>query len=1021
MSSSQAISRPIRIFFSHAMTTSQEKHLFHQLKVHLSTLKQLGLHYDVFDSESAPKDTVEILIEHADILVLLVSADYFNSERCSTIEMKQAIQRKETEGIHLIPVAWRPTLREGPIFDKYQFIPSDGNAVSPRASMHIDSALLEIVSAIKKEAKELSKKLNSPAHAKPQSSLNTIPHAHSLVFTDREEILTTLRTRFTEIRVGRHTCILALNGMLGSGKTQIAIEYAHYYKDEYQAILWLKATSWFEATPRHVLKEAIVSLAERLSFSDQDRADEEHLFGAFKCWLEQHDGWLLVIDDLRDLDLMDLFIPLQSGGHVLLTTYAQTVGTRVSPIPVPSMTTEHSTAFLLRRSGTIGAQASPDEASETAYAQASLIVQEVDGLPLALDQAGAYIEETGCGLGRYFGYYCDQGTKTRLLEKRGKLTHVHPDSVKKTLSLTLEAIAQERAGDGALDLLHLCVFLHPDAIPREMIEQGASALGAPLRTLVADSIALDEAIAVLRGFSLVQPCTDPTMLGIHCVVQAILREEVMRGQSHRWASQAVRLMSRVFPDAEFSNWSICERYFAQARSCAELITEFHITQKEAARLLQHLGSYCCQRAYYEDAEGYLTTAFQIYEQSRRPDQEALAQTFNNLGLVYHKWGRYQEAEEYYQRARELQEQIYQAEHADIAQTLNNLALLYKDVRRYREAEELYQRVRIIDERTLGPDHPDTAVTLFNLALVYDEQGKYALAEPLYQRAFAIEERTLPVDHPDLALSLNMQASQYEDQGNYPEAEALYQRALAILERSVGTNHPDTAQGLNGLAGLYEAQEKYQEAEMLYQQAFAILEDRVGPDHLDTAQIMNNLAGLYGTLGKYQEAEDLYQQAFKVYEQTLGSEHLDTANILNNLAWLLRRQKRYQEAEEQYRHALEIYERSPNPEHPDMVTLLNNLGSLYRLMEKDELAEKFLRRGVEICERAFGEEHLETGQSLQALADLLIHQDRYEQAKPLYQRILDIHQHILGPGHPDVASILDQYALLLEHLKGQGKP
>ncbi|MGH2482434.1 MAG: tetratricopeptide repeat protein, partial [Ktedonobacteraceae bacterium] len=342
---------------------------------------------------------------------------------------------------------------------------------------------------------------------------------------------------------------------------------------------------------------------------------------------------------------MELFIPFQSNGHVLLTTYAQAMGSLASPIPVPPMTTEDSALFLLRRARIIGEQALPDEASETAYAQAALIVQEVDGLSLALDQAGAYIEETGCDLGRYLGYYREKGTKTRLLGRRGQLAHAHPVSVKVTLSLAFEEIAREHSG--ALDLLHLCAFLHPDAIPREMIEQGAFALSTSLRALASDTVALDEAIAILRGFSLVQYHTYPTMLGIHRVVQAILREELMRGQPHRWASQAVRLMSRVFPDAEFSNWSACEQYFVQARRCAELITEFQITQKEAAHLLQHLGSYCYQRAYYQDAERHLTTALHLYEQSKRPDQEALAQTLNNLALVYHKRGKYQEAEEFY--------------------------------------------------------------------------------------------------------------------------------------------------------------------------------------------------------------------------------------------------------------------------------------------------------------------------------------------------------------------------------------
>ncbi|MGH2479626.1 MAG: tetratricopeptide repeat protein, partial [Ktedonobacteraceae bacterium] len=531
---------------------------------------------------------------------------------------------------------------------------------------------------------------------------------HSRFFTDRKDILTTLHTHFTSVQAFPQTRTLALSGLAGSGKTQIAVEYAHLYKHEYQATLWLEATS------RNSLSKAIAPLAELLSFRAQDRVDEEHLFNAVKCWLQQQEQWLLIIDDLRDFQLMDLFIPSRSSGHVLLTTHSQATGDLAHLVPVAQMTMKDSVLFLLRRAKTIEEQASLNEASETDRAQATAIVQEFEGWTLALDQAGAYIEETGCDLAGYLKLYREQGAT--LLTERGQFARAHPDSVVRTLSLLFKEAAQEYPG--TLDLLRLCAFLHPDAIPCEMIEQGALALDRPLRVLAAEAGTLYKFIATLRKFSLIQRRTDTTVLSIHRVVQAILKEELMPKQRHQWAIQAVRLMNRAFPDAEFSNWPTCEKYFSQARRCDELITEFQLKQKEAADLLQRLGSYCYQRAHYQEAETYLATALQMYKQGNRSDQSAISLTLNDLGLLYHRQGKYQVAEEHYLHARAIREEVAESDPSSIVQTLNNLGLLYKDWGKYHQAEELYQRILSIDGRTVGPDHLDTATYLCNLAQVY---------------------------------------------------------------------------------------------------------------------------------------------------------------------------------------------------------------------------------------------------------------------------------------------------------------
>jgi CHAT domain-containing protein/Tfp pilus assembly protein PilF len=191
----------------------------------------------------------------------------------------------------------------------------------------------------------------------------------------------------------------------------------------------------------------------------------------------------------------------------------------------------------------------------------------------------------------------------------------------------------------------------------------------------------------------------------------------------------------------------------------------------------------------------------------------------------------------------------------VAQSLNNLALMYCYQGRYAEAEPLYRRSLQIWEARLGQDHPDVATCLNNLASLYDNQGRYAEAEPLYRRSLRIWEAKLGQDHPDVALSLNNLALLHHHQGRYAEAEPLYRRSLQIREAMLGKRHPDVAQSLNNLALMYCYQGRYAEAEPLYRRSLQIREATLSKDHPLVATSLNNLLTFHGRRERWAEAAD----------------------------------------------------------------------------------------------------------------------------------------------------------------------
>jgi CHAT domain-containing protein/Tfp pilus assembly protein PilF len=248
-------------------------------------------------------------------------------------------------------------------------------------------------------------------------------------------------------------------------------------------------------------------------------------------------------------------------------------------------------------------------------------------------------------------------------------------------------------------------------------------------------------------------------------------------------------------------------------------------------------------------------------------------------------GRYDEVLPLVARALEIRERVLGPEHQDVAQTLNNLAVLYGDRGDYAKAELIYQRALAISEKTLGPEHPDVAATLTNLAALYTNTGDYAKAELLYQRALTITEKTRGPEHPDVGTNLAKLAALYLIMGDYTKAEPLFQRALIIKEKALGPEHPDVAATLTNLAALYTNTGDYLKAEQLYGRALAIREKALGPEHPDVSANLANLAALYLRMGDYAKAEPLYRRALIIWEKVLGPEHPNIAGTLNDLAAL----------------------------------------------------------------------------------------------------------------------------------------
>jgi tetratricopeptide (TPR) repeat protein len=570
----------------------------------------------------------------------------------------------------------------------------------------------------------------------------SVPYPRNPFFTGREEVLEMLHAQLGVDRAVALTQSSALHGLGGVGKTQIALEYAYRHALEYSAVFWIRA----ETTEQII--SSFWQIAEILHLSECQGKEQDVVVTAVKCWLSTHSQWLCIWDNLEDLALLDQFLPAVRSGALLLTTRLQALGTFAQGISLWTMEQEEALLFFLCRAKVLPPGATREHIQQFAtrqprdYTTALEVVTLLGGLPLALDQAGAYIEETQCGLSPYLALLHTR--QEALLQQRGERVRDHPASVTTTFYLSMTATAECHPAAG--EILQVCALLQPDAIPEELFLQGARCLGETLAAACRDALAWNQVAASACAYSLLHRQSGERTFSMHRLVQAVLKGMLPEPVQRAWKRRVLHAMSQLFPADEKEHadyWQQCERLLPHALLCLT----WSEGEEECIALMTHVATYFLARSRFAEAEA-------LYLQARRLGEQT-------LGIA----------------------------HPRVGEVLYGLAFFYSTQRKYAEAEALYLQTVRVGEQTLGAAHPQVGEVLCRLALLYGNLGRYAEAEPLYQRVLSIREQALGADHPQVATVLQLQAVLYDDLNRYAEAEPLYQRALRIREQTLGTDHP----------------------------------------------------------------------------------------------------------------------------------------------------------------------------------------------------------------------------------------
>jgi hypothetical protein len=286
-------------------------------------------------------------------------------------------------------------------------------------------------------------------------------------FTGRGELLEVLRRHLAEARSGAVVQAGAVHGLGGVGKTQLAVEYAHRYAADYDLVWWVPAERPITIPGR------LAQLGRRLGLPELDSLEEQ--VGVVFDALSQQDRWLLVYDNAQAPAELVGLRPPAGGGHLLVTSRSPAWGGVAASVGVDVLARNQAVGFLAARTG------SSDQATLERLAEA------LGDLPLALEQAAAYLEETGPAPAEYLELLGDRARELFALGRPAS----SEQTIATTWTVSLERLRTE--APAAEELLTVCAFLAPDDLPRALLTDHVELLPDRLAAAVADRLGFQQA------------------------------------------------------------------------------------------------------------------------------------------------------------------------------------------------------------------------------------------------------------------------------------------------------------------------------------------------------------------------------------------------------------------------------------------------------------------------------------------------------------------------------------------------
>jgi tetratricopeptide (TPR) repeat protein len=497
-----------------------------------------------------------------------------------------------------------------------------------------------------------------------EPTVSNLP-ARNRLFVGRTVTLEQLHERLHRATVAAVLPVEAVHGLGGIGKTELVVEFAHRYRSDYDIVWWIPAEEPITAAG------ALVALAARLGIPAA--ADQQAVTEVLFEQLRQQQRWLLIYDNAEQPHALGELLPPAGAGHVIVTSRWPAWRQHADSLLVQTLPRTESVRLLAERAGV------SDPTTEQ-QDQLARLAELVGDLPLALSEAGAYLEQTRLGLAQYLQLLQQRAgesfglTPTALADRSG------PEADQRRVATVWSVSLQHlhRDSHAAEALLQLLAFLGTD-VPRALLVGHPEVLLEPLGDVVADLLAYNQVLAAAARYSLID--LDPESITTHRLVQAVIRARLTPDQEAAVARSAVGLLAAAFPEDcwEVTTWTTCERLLPHLLAVCEHAQRLRVAGGEAAWLLERASNYLRERGLYRQALPLAQRALALTEAALAPDDVELGWRHDELGHVLRALGDLTGARTHLERALQISEAALDPNHRAIGGMRNSLGLVLRDL------------------------------------------------------------------------------------------------------------------------------------------------------------------------------------------------------------------------------------------------------------------------------------------------------------------------------------------------------
>ncbi len=546
-------------------------------------------------------------------------------------------------------------------------------------------------------------------------------------FTGREDILDRLR----EGASSRVTAVLpesgprssesdpgnpipqGVHGLGGVGKTAIAIEYTYRFRSEYDLVWWIAA----DQLPS--VRGSLAELAQRLGLEASPTAGVDGLISAVRDALrrgEPYSRWLIVFDNADQPEEIKDLIPT-GPGDVLITSRNHRWEAVINTVPMDVFRPGESRDFLLKR-----------VRRGLAEVDAERLAKELGHLPLALEQAGAMLAETGMPADEYLRLLKEHAAE---IMNEG-LPSDYPRSMTAAWKLSVDAVKRSRSE--ALEVLRCCAFFGPEPIPRDVFRRGAQGTGTAVAKVLSNPIDTASVMRELARYALIT--LDGNAVKVHRLIQALLRDDLTAEQQAAYRHEAHLIMANAVPENpdDGTTWPRFQGLLPHVNAEA---TELHLSRDfEVRSLARGIIRWLYLSGDYTSALALTERFIEQWTRDSGSDDENVLRAQRHLGNILRLMGRYAEA---YKVTDESLGKAQLTLRKNDPTTLSLRTGFGADLRAtgsFAAARELDTESRILLEGNYKPKDPRTLRLLSSLATDHVLMSEYSTAQELFELAFA---------------------------------------------------------------------------------------------------------------------------------------------------------------------------------------------------------------------------------------------------------------------------------------------